>query len=143
MRFKRGAHGCDVLQRNASAALAEFDIVAPESRVSDAVLLASLALGTPETRAPGFLAAAAVASNLAAAEAAAAAARASLSAEDHRALASFNVCSNAVYEGVQLRFEEMMAKVSEDFAELLAAAHTVRLERERAVAGAPRGTQRQ
>ena len=57
------------MQRNASAALAEFDIVAPESRVFDAVLLASLALGTPETRAPGLLGEAAVASNLAAAEA--------------------------------------------------------------------------
>ena len=124
------------MQRNASSALAEFDIVAPESRVLDAVLLASLALGTPETRAPGLLAEAAVASNLAAAEFAAAAAAATLSEEDHRALASFNICSNVVYEGVKARFDAMMALVNGDFAELAAAARTIRLERQRAVTGA-------
>ena len=98
--------------------------------------MASLALGTPETRAPGLLAAAAVASNLAAAEAAAAATRTALSEVDHRALASFNVCSNVVYEGVQLRFEAMMALVSGDFPELSAAARAKRQELQRAVAGA-------
>ena len=124
------------MQRNASAALAEFDIVAPESRVFDAVLLASLALGTPETRAPGLLGEAAVASNLAAAEAVAAAARAALPEEDRRALASFNICSNVVYENVQSRFDAMMDMVNGGFAELAAAARTVWLERQRAVMGA-------
>ena len=126
------------MQRNASAALVEFDIVAPEARLFDAVLLASLALGTPETRAPGLLAEAAVASNLAAAEAAAAAAWAVLAEEDRRALTSFNICSNVVYEGVQSRFEammEMMEMVKGDFAKLAAAARAAWLERQRAVTG--------
>ena len=134
VRYKRGAHGCDKLQRNASGALAAFDVVAPESRLEEAVLLASLALGTPETRAPELLAAAAVASNLAGMEAAAAALRESLPEGDYRALVSFNICSNLVYEDVQARFSQMMAIVSGEFGDLLADARARRTKAEQNLA---------
>jgi hypothetical protein len=130
VRYKRGAHGCDKLQRNASAALSAFDVVAPESRLEEAVLLASLALGTPETRAPELLAAAAVESNLAGMEAAAASLRESLQESDYRALVSFNICSNLVFEDVTARFSQMMAVVSGDFTDLMADARARRLKAE-------------
>jgi len=128
IRFKRGAHGCGAVHRNAAVPLSEFDLVAPAARLEEAALLVGLGLGAPERDGVQALAAAAAATNLTATLAAVKAARAALDPEDWLALRSFNVCGEEVYLTLETRFHALVSAAGQDFSELLYSARRRRME---------------